>query len=141
MVVNWVNNYNNNHTMLKDRIQLYNPKSNVCLLVIHRCKCYVLTVYSWVQLNLLLVHHSGSSQASKGRKAATHLFNVKLLHLWIKMTIFFVNKIMHNFQIGFHFVKIFVNQTYILAVFNDETSKGILFIHPVETPPHSLWVT
>ena len=34
---------------------------------------------------------------------------------------------MHNFKIGFDFVQHFLNQTYILAVFNDKTSKIILF--------------
>ena len=34
---------------------------------------------------------------------------------------------MHTFQIGFYFVKHFLNQTYILAVFNHKMSKVILF--------------
>ena len=34
---------------------------------------------------------------------------------------------MHNFQIGFDFVKHFLPQTYILAVFNEKGSKVILF--------------
>ena len=34
---------------------------------------------------------------------------------------------MHNFKIGFNFVKHYLNQTYILALGNDETSKLILF--------------
>ena len=34
---------------------------------------------------------------------------------------------MHYFKIGFDFVKHFKNKIYILAVFNAETSKGILF--------------
>ena len=41
--------------------------------------------------------------------------------------LFFVNKIMHNFKIGFKCVKDFLIQTYILAVFKGETSKVILF--------------
>ena len=38
---------------------------------------------------------------------------------------------MHNFKIGFDFVIIFKTQTYLLAVFNDETSKVILFLKNV----------
>ena len=40
---------------------------------------------------------------------------------------YFANKIMNNFQIGFDFVKHFLNQIYILDVFNEKASKEILF--------------
>ena len=40
---------------------------------------------------------------------------------------YFVNKIMHNYKIEFDFVKKKLNQTFILAVLNDETSIVILF--------------
>ena len=65
----------------------------------------------------------------QAREGGRHLINVKFLQLWNKMTIiiFLANKIMHNFQIEFDFVKLFLNQTYILVVFNLKTSKGILF--------------
>ena len=39
---------------------------------------------------------------------------------------FLIKKIIHNFKIGFKFVKHFLNQTYILAVFNEALSKVIL---------------
>ena len=42
--------------------------------------------------------------------------------------LFAVNKIMHNFKIGYKFVNdFFLVQTHILAVFNSERSKLILF--------------
>ena len=45
----------------------------------------------------------GCSQAGEGGKAAWPV-KVKLLHLWIKMTIFiFVIKIIQNSRIGFDF--------------------------------------
>ena len=40
---------------------------------------------------------------------------------------FFVFKTMHNFKIGYNFVKHFFNQTYIVVVFNEKASKAILF--------------
>ena len=43
-----------------------------------------------------------------------------------RQILFFVKKIMHNFKIGFKFVKTFFIVTYILAQFNGETSKVIL---------------
>ena len=66
----------------------------------------------------------GCCQARKGGKALMLHFCI-CESKWILL--FFVNKIMHNFQIGFDFVQHFLNQTYIFAVFNDETSKVILF--------------
>ena len=44
-----------------------------------------------------------------------------------RQLLFFANKIMHNFQTGFDFVKTFLDKTYILAVFDEKASKVILF--------------
>ena len=48
--------------------------------------------------------------------------------LWsLKTKIIFVNKTMHNFKIGYNFAEHFLNQTYILAAFNEKASKAISF--------------
>ena len=41
--------------------------------------------------------------------------------------LFFVNKIMHNFKIGFNFENIFLTLTNILAVFNNDMTKMLKF--------------
>ena len=64
---------------------------------------------------------AGCSQASKGGHCCICESKWQLLFLLIEL-------LMHNFKIGFNFAKhYFLNQTYVLPVFNDKESKVNLF--------------
>ena len=71
-------------------------------------------------------HQESGAPTADSIKLSCSLLNIQHLHLWIRQILCFVKKSI-TLKSDLILLNAFLNQTYILGVFNDETSKVILF--------------